>query len=309
MNLLPFRSAWPTSAAQWFAARRGRDDAQAERAFRQWLAQDPANAEEYALCDIAWAVSGEAARRCDIHSVRNTGRALGLAAAAAVAALVAGMSFWFWPASWTDWSTAAGEQRTVVLEDGSRITLNTRTHIQVRLARRHRDVRLLDGEAYFEVAKDRSRPFIVQTSLGSARAVGTQFNVYLARSHLAVTTAEGRVLVSGATGKGVFVDAGNQAQVDGPALSASVAAVNVTSALSWRAQRLEVDDMPLAHVLQEFSRYTALPVRAGSEAIGALHVSAVLRIGDMDALRAMLKGAFGLNVQQRGQEYLVLQQN
>lgn len=306
MRLLPFRRAWPTSAAQWFAARRGREDAQAEQAFRQWLAQDPANAEEYALFDIAWAVSGEAARRAEVQVPRGRGRALRLGAAAAVAALAAGISFWFWPAPWTDWNTTAGEQRTLVLEDGSRIMLNTRTHIEVRLTRQHRDVRLLDGEAYFEVAKDQSRPFIVQTSLGSARAVGTQFNVYLARSHLAVTTAEGRVLVNGATGGGVLVDAGNQAQVNGPALSASVAAVNVSSALSWRAQRLEVDDMPLARVLQEFSRYTALPVRAGSDAIGALRVSAVLRTGDLDALRATLKGAFGLSIQQRGEEYLVL---
>lgn len=306
MRLLPFRLAWPTSAAQWFAARRGRKDAQTEQAFRQWLAQDPANAEEYALCDIAWAVCGEAARQAEVQNPRSRSRALQLAAAAAVAALAAGVSFWFWPAPWTDWSTTAGEQRTLVLEDGSRITLNTRTHIEVRLARQHRDVRLLDGEAYFEVAKDPSRPFIVQTSLGSARAVGTQFNVYLARSHLAVTTAEGRVLVNGAAGSGVLVDAGNQAQVDGPALSASVAAANVSGALSWRAQRLEVDDMPLARVLQEFSRYTALPVRAGSDAIGALRVSAVLRTGDLDALRATLKGAFGLNIQQRGEEYLVL---
>jgi transmembrane sensor len=296
----------PTNAAEWFAARRDRDDVQTERAFRQWLAQDPVNAEEYALCDIAWAVSGEAARRAEIQLPRTSGRALRFAAAAAVAALVAGMSFWFWPTPWTALRTTAGEQRTLVLEDGSRVTLNTRTHIEVRLSRQHRDVRLLEGEAYFEVAKDPTRPFIVQTSVGSARAVGTQFNVYLARSHLAVTTAEGRVLVNGTTGRGVFVDAGNQAQVDGPRLNASVAAVNVSSALSWRSQRLEVDDMPLARVLQEFSRYTTLPVRASSEAIGALRVSAVLRTGDLDALRATLKGAFGLSLQQRDQEYLVL---
>ncbi len=108
---------------------------------------------------------------------------------------------------------------------------------------------------------------------------------------------------SAATGRGVFVDAGHQAQVDGPVVSA---AVNVSSALSWRAQRLEVDDMPLASVLAEFSRCTALPVRPGNEAIGALRVSAILRTGDLDALRAMLKGAFGLSLQQHDQEYRVV---
>ena len=306
MSLLRFGRAWPTTAAQWFAARRGGEDQRSEQAFRHWLAQDPANAEEYALCDIAWAVSGEAARQSTVPTSRNRGRTLRLAAAAAIAAVAIGAGIWVWPAPWTDWSTIAGEQRTLVLDDGSRVTLNTRTHIQVRLARQHRDVRLLDGEAYFEVAKDPSRPFTVQTDLGSARAVGTQFNVYLAHSRLAVTTAEGRVLVNGTSGNGVLVDAGSQAQVDGSAKNASISTVNVSSTLSWRAQRLEADDMPLSRVLQEFSRYTTLPVRAGSTAIGALRVSAVLRTGDMDALRATLKGAFGLNVRQRGEEYLVV---
>lgn len=304
MSLLSFRRAWPTTAAQWFAARHGTHNAALERAFKLWLAQDPANAEEYALCDIAWAVSGDAARACEPQTVRTDRRWLGLAAAV-VAMLAVGISLWFWPAPWTSWNTTAGEQRTLTLEDGSRITLNTRTRIEVRLARQQRDVRLLEGEAYFEVAKDPLRPFVVQTSLGSARAVGTQFNVYLTPLRLAVTTAEGRVLVNGHNGSGVIVDAGRQAQV-GPSSDASLTAVKLSSALSWRAQRLEVDDLPLARVLQEFSRYTALPIRAGNDSIGALRVSAVLRTGDLDALRATLKGAFGLRLEQHDREYLVL---
>lgn len=309
MSLWPLRQHWPASAAQWFAARRGATDSRREQAFQQWLRGNPANAEAYALCEIAWAVSGDAARQAQSAQrvdARTLNRRLPFAAAAAIALIAAGAGFWYWPTPWQDWRTTVGEQRALVLEDGSRVMLNTRTHIQVRLTRQHRDVRLIDGEAYFEVAKDAARPFTVHTALGSARAIGTRFNVYLEHSHLAVTTAEGRVLVNGAAGSGVFVDAGNQAQIDPQSSRASVSRANVSSVLNWRSQQIEADDMPLARVLQEFSRYTGLPVRAGTDAIGALRVCAVLRTGDLDALRATLNGAFGLTIRQRGNEYVVL---
>jgi transmembrane sensor len=99
--------------------------------------------------------------------------------------------------------TAPGEQRTVVLEEGSRITLNTRTRIAVHLARHVREVVLRDGEAFFEVSKDASRPFTVRTSIGSARAIGTRFDVYLEDNHLSVTTQEGKVMLATPVGGGM----------------------------------------------------------------------------------------------------------
>ncbi len=77
------------------------------------------------------------------------------------------------------YSTAPGEQRTVALQDGSRITLNTRTRITVRLARHAREVVSSRARHFSKSAKNAARPFTVRTSLGSARAVGTRFDVYL----------------------------------------------------------------------------------------------------------------------------------
>ena len=76
------------------------------------------------------------------------------------------------------YSTGSGEERTVTLEDASRIELNTRTRLQVRYSKGLRQVYLLEGQALFQVAKDSSRPFVVRTDSAQVRAVGTEFDVY-----------------------------------------------------------------------------------------------------------------------------------
>ncbi len=301
MSWLRLARARPRTAADWFALRRARSDPRLEREFREWLTEHPSHAEEFALCEITWEVAGEAAATIPLPDRRRRHRTLllGSLAAATCAAVVALVALW-WPVRIERWSTAPGEQRTVVLADGSRVTLNTRTRVSVRLGRRTRDVLLEDGEAYFDVAKDPSRPFTVRTSLGTARALGTRFNVYLEESTLSVTTEQGQVLVNGAVGgHDVIVDAGRQAEVHAGLSQPVVRPADLASALSWRHERLEADNVPLERLLRDFSRYTVRPIRAATAEIGALRVTAVLRTGDVAALEAMLKGALALEVEPR----------
>lgn len=299
----------PRSAAEWFAARLADPDPQLERRFHAWLAQNASHGEEYALCEIAWEVSHGAARQMTVpvtrwaEGGRNRFRAGVLAAAAAAAAAVV----WYWPPAPLSYATLAGEQRTLVLEDGSHVTLNTRSRIMVRLERRARTVVLQQGEAYFEVSKDASRPFTVKSAVGSARAVGTRFDVYLDDGRLLVTTAEGRVFVKSVdSGAGENVDAGSRASLGQGIPGVVVEPANLGAELGWLSRRLEADNAPLGEVLQAFSRYTSLPVRAATPAIAALRVSAVLRTGDIDALQATLAGAFGLNLEHRTNEWVVI---
>jgi transmembrane sensor len=305
------RGKRPRTAAEWFAARRGGIDAKLDRQFRDWLQQDPAHGEEYALCEITWEVSHDAAKQMPEPSKRRTARRtvpLRRAGAFAIsAAAAAAVAVWFWPAATLAYATAPGEQRTVALQDGSRITLNTRTRIAVRFTRNAREVVLEQGEAFFEVSKNAARPFTVRTSLGSARAVGTRFDVYLEDRSLSVTTQEGEVQVDSVVpGNGVLVDAGRHAELRAGMTRAIVEPANLSAALGWLTRRLEVDNEPLGEVLKDFSRYTRMPLRADTPAIAALRVSAVLRGGDLEALQATLRGAFGLDVQQRGGELVVI---
>ncbi|MFO1401802.1 MAG: FecR domain-containing protein [Steroidobacteraceae bacterium] len=299
----------PGNAAEWFALRRGGAGPRRERQFRAWLDASPRNAEDYALCELAWEVSGTAAQALAQPRPVPRGALLrrrGLVAAA-LAATLAVVVPWLWPAGAQTWSTGAGEQRTLLLEDGSHVTLNTRTRIEVRYTRHERALRLLEGEAFFEVARDAARPFMVRTALGSARAVGTRFNVYLHDERLAVTTEEGRVEVAGVDAlQGVLVDAGRCAELRHGMARARVAPADLAAALDWRDQRIEVADDSLGGVLRDFSRYTPLPVRAATPAIAALRVSAVLRTGDIAALEATLRGAYGLAIERQGDGFVVV---
>jgi transmembrane sensor len=273
------------------------------------LSEHPTHAEDYALCEVLWEASREAARRepePPIAAARTSWRPV---LAFALASLVV-FAIFLWARAPQTWTTRVGEQRTLLLSDGSWVTLNTRTRIEVRLSRHARDIELREGEAYFEVAKDSTRPFTVHTSLGMAQAVGTQFNVYLDQDRLKVTTAKGTVLVGGnSPGAMALVDAGAQAELRSGRPAPILAAANLTSVLSWRAQRLDVDDAPLADVLKDFSRYTPTSIRAGSPDIAALRVSAVLRVGDIAALETTLMGAFGLRLERRGGEIVVVRGN
>jgi len=298
------------TAAEWFALRLGGTNAKLDRQFNTWLAENPAHREEYALCEITWEVSQDAAREIPQPTYRARlldraavgRRAAVFATAAALAATV-----WFWPSATRSFATAAGEQRTLILEDGSRVTLNTRTRIKVHFGRHTREIALDGGEAFFEVSRDASHPFTVRTPIGSARVVGTRFNVYLDEHRLSVTTADGSVLVDGPIpGNGVVVAAGSGAELRAGAARATVEPADLTAALGWLSGRLEANNAPLADVLRDFSRYTTLPIRAATPAIAQLRVSAVLRTGDLEALQATLKDAFGLEMERREGGYLVL---
>jgi ferric-dicitrate binding protein FerR (iron transport regulator) len=93
------------------------------------------------------------------------------------------------------YTTDTAEQRTVTLEDGSRIELNARSRLRVTYSKTVRTVDLYDGQALFQVAKDTLRPFLVKSGEATVRAVGTQFDVYRKDDHTTVTVLEGRVAV------------------------------------------------------------------------------------------------------------------
>lgn len=301
------------TAAEWFAARQAGAARELESEFETWIAEHPSHAEEYALCEIAWGVSGPAARgaSCSFSAaverpgvLRRHPLAFGLASAAMV---LAALMVSLWPAASQSYSTAPGEQRTIALADGSHVTLNTRSRLSVRLTHAARDVVLENGEAYFEVAEDPARAFTVRTALGTARALGTRFDVFLGDRDLLVTTAQGRVEVrTPAAQHGVLVEGGQRVELRPGSTTPLLTRADLGATLGWLNRRLEVDNAPLAEVLRDFSRYTDVPVRAQTPAVGSLRVTAVLRTGDLDSLQATLHGAFGLDIERGDREWLVV---
>jgi transmembrane sensor len=118
-----------------------------------------------------------------------------LATAACAVAIVAGAVAWWHGQLYPLYSTDIGERRSLTLADGSTVDLNSRSSIRVEFSGTERRIEMRDGQALFQVVKDKSRPFIVQAGAATVRAVGTQFDVYRKHSGTTVTVLEGRVAV------------------------------------------------------------------------------------------------------------------
>jgi transmembrane sensor len=168
---------------------------------------------------IAYARSGENVVRLDIadtvrrrvpHSVdeeishrerkeKVAGRALRirrrlLAVAAALALAIGAAALWQ-SARFPTYTTDIGERRSITLADGSTVNLNARSRLRIEFSRSERRVELIEGQALFQVSKDKNRPFVVSSGDARVRAVGTQFDVYRKATGTTVTVLEGRVAV------------------------------------------------------------------------------------------------------------------
>jgi transmembrane sensor len=119
---------------------------------------------------------------------------LTLAASIVAISLALGWLLWFQKGA-PSYTTAIGEQRSIVLSDGSTVALNSRSAIKIRFSKHERTVELIQGQALFHVAKDSARPFTVSADGTRVRAVGTQFDVYRKYSGTVITVVEGRVAV------------------------------------------------------------------------------------------------------------------
>jgi transmembrane sensor len=121
-------------------------------------------------------------------------RFLAAAMGCALALMIAG-AIWWQAERFPTYATATGERLSVTLSDGSTIELNARSRLRVQFSKKERHVELLEGQALFQVAKEKNRPFIVSSVHARVRAVGTQFDVYRRANGTTVTVLEGRVAV------------------------------------------------------------------------------------------------------------------
>ncbi len=121
-------------------------------------------------------------------------------AAVMVAGIAVAATLWLRPdphvASNGLYATAIGQQLTITLAEGSVVVLNTNSQIKVDYDKQYRDIRLLQGEAHFTVARNSERPFRVYAGVGRVQAVGTAFSVYLKDHAVNVTVTEGSVILA-----------------------------------------------------------------------------------------------------------------
>lgn len=217
---------------------------------------------------------------------------MGLAAAAAFALMIAVRSPRVGPETHV---TAVAQRQSLTLADGTRMELNAHTSILVENGPKERRVRLASGEAFFNVSKDRARPFIVETPAGSVRVTGTIFNVRSeATSQLEVTVVEGSVDVhpggtaGNSAGVPVALKAGDRVSAEaGTFRQTRLSAGALEDALAWRRGQIVFDEARLEEAVARFARYHGRAVKAVGPAANLL-VGGTYTLDDFDGFLAAL---------------------
>lgn len=288
------RSVADDEAAAWIA-RLGTRTISLEtiQAFADWR-QNPVNAEAYQRAEDLWSKSGALADDPDIQGAlgealqRKPGgkprvwkQTLTFSALAGIAATIA-ISLTLWQGR-DIYQTGVGELRIVRLDDGSRVQLDTSSRLKVRFTNGERRIELSKGQAYFEVAHDAARPFVVSTSDASVTAVGTVFEVRRVGPETRVVLVSGVVDVRQARASGAPQRlAPNQESAirDG---KAQVRSVNARASTSWTSGELTFVDTPLSEAVAEVNRYLADPIVLDAPGAAGTSINGVFRSGDRTA--------------------------
>lgn len=314
-------------AVEWVARldRLG-DDAATQAELDEWLAGDDRRRGALFRAQSAWAMLDRASvlrgSRPDsvMDSVTAAADAVdrgawlsrrrmlwGGAAAAGIAATFGGIAFWPRPAERIE--TAIGEIRRVPLSDGSLAAVNTQTRLAVSIEPEVRRISLDQGEAWFQVAHDRTRPFIVEAGEVRVRAVGTAFSVRRNEQGADVQVTEGTVEVWNvgepanvrrvSAGARTFV---SYAAAPTPAVEASG---EIDRELAWRGGQIIFDGDTLADAAAEFNRYNRVKVEIADPALAGERMIGRFRTNEPDAFARAAASLLDARAEMRGDRIIL----
>ncbi len=313
-------------AADWFLRLQEPDcPAEARADFRRWHAADPAHAEAYRRVQRLWADASELARedpalsdvaqraqhdRPGAEAPRRRWRPLAAAAVLAVAVVAGGYLLVPRAPSGIQYATAAGEQRNIVLADGSTLTLDTRTLLIERYDRRERRIDLLQGRADFQVQGDPARPFVVHAQGGTVTALGTRFQVRVEERDAAVTLLEGSVRIAtrpqGGEERSAALQPGQALRFRTDGRIDAVEAGDVRAAQAWTEGKLHVDGWQLQDLVNEINRYSDTRLRIDDPTLRELPISGTFYTRDRDGLARMLEAGWGIRTQRLDDREILL---
>jgi transmembrane sensor len=217
--------------------------------------------------------------------------------------------------------TERATHRDISLPDGSRVRLGARSRLFVNFTSQTRYLVLEGGEAFFDVAKDKERPFLVQAGEVTIRAVGTEFNVRRVMDKTIVAVTEGVVEVrqtlrpddrrprqaaSRNTSKAIRVAAGEQVSIDPAAALVSVKQIDSEAVIGWQEGRLEFVDEPLGVVIDTINRYSRREIVITDKAISELRFSGTVSREHIDAWLSALPEIFPVDVRRVGNETVLI---
>ncbi len=353
---------WSEEAAHWWVLLHGEGATAAERReFLAWVARSPERIEAYleverlvgtlrtgkirwpdtsveALIEAARASSRPAPLAQAVAPPVQIGgtRAVGAprrtrarwAAVAAAAVVAAALGAWLWRSGGAQiYRTGAGEQRSILLADGSRVTLNCASAVEVDLRRHRRVLHLLRGEALFQVSHDPARPFDVHADGGVIRAIGTEFNVDLRPHYAAVTVLQGRVAVMSdqqahlpvpaapiappmggmpqprpqlerfpAPAGALILGVAQQVFITPHGMSAPRPVNDLAATTAWTRRQLVFEHRPLGEVVDELDRDGGQHIVIDSARLRAREVTGVIQLDDPGSLLEFLSDVPGVRI-------------
>ncbi|MBV4491238.1 FecR family protein [Pseudomonas oryzicola] len=226
-------------------------------------------------------------------------------AKSAAIALVVACAFvalaWLNPVYKTErFATAIGEQRAVLLGDGSRLLLDSGSRVDVRWRLRSREAGLHAGQVLFDVSSAVYRPFVVSAGLTKVEVLGTLFNVRrLDDDNVRVTLARGRVQVAAAAQTPVSLMPGQQVDAIGGRLL-PVTNADAARAMAWKEGRIVFEQTPLGEAVSVLRHYRKAAIRLDDPSLAALKLSGVFDAHNVDRLLALLPSILPVSVQQEG---------
>jgi transmembrane sensor len=328
------------AAAAWFERREWSEwDAAAEKELEAWLSESTAHRVAFVRLQAAWERAerlkalgagnplgqvptrsslgfapeytaiqeSEAApiARAPVRERAWSGRLKWPLSGASLAAALMLVAWYQSGARWQSYGTPLGTIAPVALADGSRITLDSNTRIEVALDRDQRRVRLDQGAALFDVAKDPARPLVVEVANKRVTAVGTEFSVRRDLDEMTVLVKEGRVRIEGnrrlAHADATELEAGGEASTYGRAIALKRLGLDeVDRALSWHEGYLEFHETPLPQVVAEFNRYSGPKIEIDDPRLNSIRIGGRFRCTDANAFLSLLEQGFPVAVTRDG---------
>lgn len=322
------------AASEWIARLNADDVSSDDRArFEAWRAAHPLHARVYEELSATWEQFRSAgpfvravsfAQSLNVTAMPRRPRWPWAFAATVVLGVFAVTAWHYsgWRGLNPTFRTATGEHATIVLQDGSKMELNSQSVARVEYSPHARIIHLDRGEGFFKVAHDPSRPFWVVGDRSWVRAVGTEFNVHIRPTGVLITVNEGVVKVGAVDSlfnsipsdlklddmPASVLIAGEQAEIHRKATATRrLSATELARAVAWRDGILYFENQPLGDVVAELGRYTPLQLIVSSDALRQLPVGGTFQANPQGAevLLGMLQQGFGLRVRREpGRAYI-----
>jgi transmembrane sensor len=315
----PIERRAQAEAAAWMALLHSPErNAVVEASLLRWIAAHPSHAIAWETATNVWNETGDLVQHIPPRHVprRRPSKTFWIPVAAVAATCLAVAGIYIKDTLISGVTTTIGEQRTLTLEDGTRVELNTDSRLQVDFDRHLRAVTLKSGEAYFQVAHE-TRPFVVIAGDRKIVALGTEFTVRREQTSdesLTVTLIEGRVAVEPV---GVSTTSSAEAPTAVTVLNpgerlrvshhsdAKVDAPSIDKVTGWMRGQLIFDHTPLHEAATEFSRYSSVKITVMSPGTREIPVGGIFRISDAKSFARAVAQTYKLRLTRRGNELVL----